>query len=108
MRRIIPTLFAMKTLSNFLPLSTMLAVVFSFSFATSLLAQQPLQQQTPAQPVPVVVQPTIAQYKVIDIGQITVPPRGSPAASLENLLNDLAAQGWRLVSISGSIMIMSR
>ena len=72
-----------------------------------LRAQDQTQAQ-PQAPIPVVIQPTITQYRVIDISQIAVAPRESPAAMLEGMLNQMAAQGWKLVTVSGSIIIMSR
>ena len=63
-------------------------------------------QQTP--PVPVVIAPTDAAYKVIDITRISVGSGQTPASTLENVLNDFAAQGWKLSSVSNSFIILSR
>ena len=63
-------------------------------------------QQTP--PVPVVITPTDAAYKVIDVTRISVGSGQTPASTFENVLNESAAQGWKLVTVSNSFIIMSR
>jgi hypothetical protein len=42
---------------------------------------------------------------VIDISQIAAT-KGTPAQSLEAVLNDLAARGWRVVAVSGNTIIL--
>jgi hypothetical protein len=56
------------------------------------------------QPAPAV---TATKYKVIDISQIPLGNGMGAAQTLEALLNDLAGQGWRVVAISGSLIILS-
>lgn len=56
------------------------------------------------QPAPAVAG---ARYKVIDISQIPVGNGMAAAQTLEALLNDLAAKGWRVVAISGNLIILS-
>jgi Domain of unknown function (DUF4177) len=56
------------------------------------------------QPVPAVAG---ARYKVIDISQTPLGNGMGAAQTLEALLNDLAGQGWRVVAISGSLIILS-
>ena len=63
-------------------------------------------QQTP--PVPVVITPTDAVYKVIDVSRISVGSGQTPASTLENVLNDAAAQGWKVVTVSNSFLILGR
>ncbi|HRH96201.1 MAG TPA: hypothetical protein PLB55_09725 [Prosthecobacter sp.] len=65
-----------------------------------------LQAQEP--PVPVVITPSAVQYKVIDLGKVTLQAPGTEAAVLERLLNDMAAQGWQLVATSGTLIILKR
>lgn len=63
----------------------------------------------PQGPVPVVVSPTPRQYKVIDITRL--PGGGNSkilAESIESGLNGMGAQGWELVAVSGSYLIMKR
>lgn len=48
-----------------------------------------------------------AKYKVIDISQISLGNGMTAAQTLEALLNNLAAQGWRVVAISGNLIILS-
>ena len=54
---------------------------------------------------PVTVAANIS-YKVIDISQIAVV-KGTPAQTLEAILNDLAARGWRVVAVSGNLIILA-
>ncbi len=63
-------------------------------------------QQTP--PLPVVIAPSGAAYKVVDVTRISVGSGQTPASALENVLNDFAAQGWKLVNVSNSFIILSR
>ena len=56
------------------------------------------------QPAPAVAG---ASYKVIDISQIPVGNGMAAAQTLEALLNDLAAKGWRVVAISGNLIILT-
>lgn len=62
--------------------------------------------QTQQEAVPLVNQQGAGQYKVIDIGQISVARGGSASGTLEVILNDAAAQGWRVAAGSGSYVIM--
>jgi Domain of unknown function (DUF4177) len=48
-----------------------------------------------------------ARYKVIDISQIPVGNGMAAAQTLEAMLNELAAKGWRVVAISGNLIILS-
>lgn len=59
-------------------------------------------------PVPVVITPTQVQYKVIDLAQLSLPINTSQATALESLLNELGAQGWRLVTATGTLIILTR
>ena len=56
------------------------------------------------QPAPALAGPT---YKVIDISQIPVGNGMAAAQTLEVMLNELAAKGWRVVAISGNLIILS-
>ena len=59
-------------------------------------------------PVPVIVNPAPKQYRVIDISRLSSNNSTSLAGTIENGLNDLGNQGWTLVSVSGSYLIMMR
>jgi hypothetical protein len=50
----------------------------------------------PADPAPVVVTPTVERYLVIDTSRVPVGGPQRAAATLESILNEHAAQGWRL------------
>ena len=56
------------------------------------------------QPVPAVAG---ARYKVLDMSQVPLGKGMTSAQTLEAMLNELAAQGWRVVAISGSLIILS-
>ena len=59
-------------------------------------------------PVSVVVNNTPRQYRVIDITQI---PNGNNLTfprTLENTLNEMGSQGWKLVAATGNLLIMMR
>jgi|GEM_PF-3339436 len=59
-------------------------------------------------PVPVVITSRGLQYKVVDMSQIIMSGNQSAAGTLETLLNNLGAQGWKVVSTYGSLLILSR
>ena len=56
------------------------------------------------QPAPAVAG---AKYKVIDMSQIPLGNGRTSAQMLEAMLNEMAAQGWRVVAISGSLIILT-
>ena len=58
--------------------------------------------------MPVVVTPRQLQYKVVDMGLISVGANQTAAGTLEVLLNELAGQGWKVVTFSGTLIILSR
>ena len=59
-------------------------------------------------PIPVVIAPRQLQYRVVDTAHILPGANQTVAGTIENLLNEAAAQGWKLVTISGSLIILSR
>ena len=69
----------------------------------AIQAQQPEPQQAA---VPVVVNAAPTQYKVIDIGTIAVAKGRTPAATLEAILNEMGAQGWKVAATSGNYVIL--
>ena len=80
-------------------------------FACSLLAAATIAQGQQAQsldPVPVVIAPVQLQYKVIDLGRIAPGANMAASDTLELILNQMAAQGWKVVTSSGSFLILSR
>jgi len=100
----IEPLTAMKTP---LKLIAVVAAVAAVVILGTLVTRSSLiQAQQPA--VPVVVNPTPKQYKVVDIGQIPVAPGRNSAGTLEAVLNEMGAQGWRVVATSGSFVILMR
>jgi hypothetical protein len=70
-------------------------------------AQSAAPLQVPVQnPVPVVVNPSPKQYRVIDIGRIAVAKGQTPAGTMEAILNEMGSSGWIVVATSGSFVIM--
>ena len=59
-------------------------------------------------PVPVIVNPVPKQYRVIDISRLPTYNAQNLAESFEKGLNDMGNQGWILVAVSGSYLIMMR
>ena len=62
----------------------------------------------PQGPVAVVVSPSPRQYKVIDITRLPSGNSQTLAANIEIGLNGMGAQGWELVAVSGSYLILKR
>jgi hypothetical protein len=58
--------------------------------------------------VPVVISPTSHPYKVIDMGKVNIAVNQTPAGTLEIILNELGAQGWKVVTTSGSFVILTQ
>lgn len=88
--------------------ATLLCLALGITAAMAVVVDPPNSNAQQQAPVPVVITPTGAQYKVIDIAQIPVGNNQTPAATLEVLLNELAAQGWKVVTTSGTLIIFSR
>ncbi|MDB6119432.1 MAG: hypothetical protein JWO08_3213 [Verrucomicrobiaceae bacterium] len=76
--------------------------------AVPMLIGAPVTEAQQAPPVPVIVTPTDAAYKVIDVSRLSVGSGQTPAATLENILNELAGQGWKVVTFNNSYLILSR
>ncbi len=87
-----------STLARIVPALALAAIAFCPSTSHA-------QQQGP---IPVVITPRQLQYKVVDTARIVPGANQSVAGTIENILNEAAAQGWKLVSISGSLIILSR
>ena len=68
----------------------------------------PIIKAQDAAPAPVVVVPTAATYTVLDITRINLGRNQDPAQTLEAILNELAAEGWRVVTTAGSFIILSK
>ncbi len=88
--------------------ATLLCLALGLTAALAVVVDPPnstAQQQAPG---PAGITPGGAQYKVIDIAQIPVANNQTPAGTLEIVLNELAAQGWRVVTTSGTLIIFSR
>ncbi len=47
------------------------------------------------------------RYRVIDMNKIPLLNAKTPAESLEAMLNDLSAQGWSFVTISGTLIVLA-
>ena len=89
-------------------LGAILAFVMVGAFIVKLPVMQAQSADTPKGPVPVVVNPAPKQYRVIDISRLASNNSTSLAGTLENGLNELGNQGWTLVAVSGSFLIMMR
>lgn len=59
-------------------------------------------------PWPVIVNPAPRQYRVIDIARLSSTNSQTLAGTIENGLNGMGAQGWQLVAVSGSFLILMR
>lgn len=86
-----------------LKLITAVLVVSILGAAVAIRAQQAAPQPDP---VSVIVNPSPKQYRVIDIQRIIVGLGQAPVATLEAVLNQMGAQGWKVVATSGSFVIM--
>ena len=62
------------------------------------------QAQSNIQSAPVSVR---ANYRVVDLSKLTVEKGRTAVQSIEGVLNEMAAQGWRLVAISGDLVIFA-
>ena len=74
----------------------------------ALSSLAPLSQAQQTDPVRVVITPTQIQYRVLDLAHIAPGTNLSSAQTLEQILNELGAQGWKVVTTSGSFIILSR
>ena len=72
-----------------------------------LLGAQSLPAQEQA-PVAVTISPSQKSYKVIDIGRLSVAQDHTPASTLEAVLNQLGADGWKVVATTGNFIILQR
>ena len=86
------------------------AIVAAFALGALALKSQTVTVTAPPipiqNPVPVVVNPTPKQYRVIDIGRIPVGKGQTPAGTMEAILNEMGNSGWNVVATSGSFVIM--
>ena len=82
----------------------LLLALAALVFSPGANGQQPLESG----PVPVVITPTRLQYKVLDLGRIAPGANMAASDTLEGILNQMAAQGWKVVSSTGSFLILSR
>jgi hypothetical protein len=88
--------------------TTTTSTIMAGLLALCLSASSSNAQQQSQGPIPVVITPRQLQYKVVDMGRIPANNSLTVAGTVENILNELAGQGWKLVTISGSLMILSR
>lgn len=84
------------------------AVIFLGAIAINIPEIRAQAANSPQSPVPVVVSPTPKQYKVIDITRLPSGNSQALAGNIEKGLNDMGAQGWDLVTASGSYLILKR
>jgi hypothetical protein len=81
-------------------------------FAALMLASGiALAQLSPVEAPPTVRQMTnspVEQYRVIDTSLIPVKNIKDGATALENALNELGAQGWRVRSGAGNFLVLAR
>ncbi len=80
-------------------------VLGAVSLATLFLNTSGVDAQQP-EPVAIVVSPSATQYRVIDMSQIGLAQGLSTAATLEAVLNKLGAQGWKVITVTGSLIIL--
>jgi hypothetical protein len=90
----------MKTPLNWIIAAAIGLAVF-FVKTSGTIAQSPV-------PVPVSITPSVTAYKVIDMNQISVSPGKTPAETLEAGLNSLGSQGWKVVTTTGTLIILRR
>jgi hypothetical protein len=55
-----------------------------------------------------VTEAALEQYRVIDLSQVPVDNRRTAPLKLEAILNEQAAQGWRVREIMDSYVILAR
>lgn len=79
------------------------AVLGSYATHSTINAQSVVSQQPP---VAVIVNPSPKQYRVLDIGRFAVANGQTPAGTLEGILNEMGAQGWKVVATSGTFVIL--
>lgn len=75
---------------------------------TAALAMSRLESVEVVQPFPTVTAPPPEQYRVIDTSTIPVANRQSGPGTLENVLNQLGAEGWRVRTTMGSTIILAK
>lgn len=92
----------MKSLLIF---STLCCLVFASVVVTPVksTAQNAIAPALAVAPVPVAT----VRYRVIDTSTIPLASGKNAAESIELMLNDMSSQGWRLVSISGGLFVLS-
>ena len=96
----------MKSLLKLIATSLTAAVLLSAIAKTPRIhAQEPVAQQAV---MPVVISATVHPYKVIDMGKVAVGGNLTSAQTLEAILNEFGAQGWRVVTTSGSFVILTQ
>ena len=96
------------------PQSKLAIAIFTALFFGAIVIKSPLLraqlETTPPvsvqNPVPVVVNPTPKQYKVVDIGRIPIAKGQTAAGTLEIVLNEMGNSGWSIVATSGTFVIM--
>ena len=86
----------------------LLALVMVGAFIINVPAIQAQLADSQRGPVPVIVNPAPKQYRVIDISRLPTYISTNLTGNIENGLNDLGKQGWTLVAVSGSYLIMMR
>ena len=77
-------------------------VFVSVAVAVVILAFTSLPQRSTAQNL---VAPL--RYRVVDTVTIPLAAGRTPAESIEALLNDMSAKGWRMDTISGPLIVFS-
>lgn len=88
----------MKTSSLFL-----IAVVLATTFAAGHLIS--VENPAPAAPLS---PSALEQYRVIDANRIPVASARVAPATLEQVLNELGAEGWRVRTAMGTSIILAR
>ena len=83
----------------------LITIILAVIILCAVVTKAPMIQAQQA-PVSVVINPAPKQYRVIDLGVIPAAAGRTLAGSLEAILNEMGAQGWKLVTTTGNLVVM--
>jgi hypothetical protein len=95
-------------MSPFIPMNTPQKTLLAVLAITAALALGRLESVEPTRTVTTITAPAVEQYRVLDASQIPIANRQNAPSTLENVLNELAADGWRVRTTMGSTIILAR
>ena len=84
-----------------------LPIFIVLTLASGLALAQLSPVETPPGPRQMTNSP-VEQYRVLDTSLIPVKNAKDASAALENALNELGAQGWRVRTGAGSFLVLAR